>query len=83
MPTPHSAPPPSPPPICHGAAVSMKRKTKGVRMVSREDKHTHLSGLHMHEFEGKQGFKFAESVRKRQHFLNSMVATAGVTVEVE
>lgn len=81
MPTSHSAPLSTP--ICHRAAVSMKRKTKGEHVVPREDKHTRLSGLHMHEFEGKQGFTFAESVRKRLHLLNSMVATAGVTVEVD
>lgn len=72
-----------PPPICHRAAVSMKRKTKGKHVVSREDKHTRLSGLHMHEFEGKQGSRFAESVRKRLHFLNSTVATARVMVELD
>lgn len=62
------------PPICHGAVVSM---------VSREEKHTRLSGLHMHEFQGKQGFKFAKSVSKRLHFLNSVAPTAGVAVEVD
>lgn len=55
----------------------------GEHVVSGEDKHSRLSGLHMHEFEGKQGFKIAESIRKRLRFPNSMAAAAGVTVEVD